>query len=230
MAIEVWDAAEGAGMAGMGGRPGCSPHRWTAAQKRAIVLESLEVRASAAAIARRHDISIGQFYRWRQQRLRQPLGIPAAADAPWRRMRLDVTGLTPRLEVALPALPVAAIAAPSPGRQAGGRIMAADTTAAPANGGPGPASLAARSPGGLAALTLAPRLGRKRIQLGTQLIHLVSHQQDTISQLTLVDVRKCGVTQIFVNRSDSLRQNIGNHYYSIQFEVPFTLISRSGQS
>ena len=75
MAIEVSDAAEGLGMAGIGGRPGCSRRRWTAAQKRAIVLECLEVGVSIAAIARWYDISTGQFYRWRQQRLRQPLGI-----------------------------------------------------------------------------------------------------------------------------------------------------------
>jgi transposase-like protein len=38
--------------------------RWTAEQKRQIVAESLVPGASAAALARKHGISSGQFYAW----------------------------------------------------------------------------------------------------------------------------------------------------------------------
>jgi transposase len=53
---------------------------WTAEQKRQIVAESLVPGASAAAVARKHGISSGQFYAWRQQLLLSGT-FDAAADA-----------------------------------------------------------------------------------------------------------------------------------------------------
>ena len=41
--------------------------RWSMAEKRAIVAESLEPGAVGAEICRRHDISSGQLSTWRQQ-------------------------------------------------------------------------------------------------------------------------------------------------------------------
>ena len=43
---------------------------WTADQKREIGAESLETGASPVAVARKHGISTGQLYTWRQQLLR----------------------------------------------------------------------------------------------------------------------------------------------------------------
>ena len=43
--------------------------RWTAEQKRQIVAESMAPGASVATVARKHGISSGQFYAWRQQLL-----------------------------------------------------------------------------------------------------------------------------------------------------------------
>jgi transposase len=53
---------------------------WTAEQKRQIVAESLVPGASAAAVARKHGISSGQFYAWRQQLVLS--GAFGAATAP----------------------------------------------------------------------------------------------------------------------------------------------------
>ena len=53
---------------------------WTAEQKRQIVAESLLPGASAAAVARKHGISSGQFYAWRQQLVLS--GAFGAATAP----------------------------------------------------------------------------------------------------------------------------------------------------
>ena len=59
--------------------------RWTAEQKHQIVAEGMEPGVSAAMVARKHGISRGQFYAWRQQLLlRGALGdgadtIPSSA-------------------------------------------------------------------------------------------------------------------------------------------------------
>lgn len=43
--------------------------RWTTKQKHQIVAEGMEPGVSAAMVARKHGISRGQFYAWRQQLL-----------------------------------------------------------------------------------------------------------------------------------------------------------------
>ena len=89
--------------------------RWTADQKREIAAESLEPGASPVAVARKHGISTGQLYTWRQQLLRNAVG--AAADTKPSFVRVDVVAGLPRLETATPAPPTA----PSPA-QPDGRI------------------------------------------------------------------------------------------------------------
>ena len=77
--------------------------RWTAEQKREIAAESLEAGASPITVARKHGISTGQLYTWRQQLLRNALG--AAADAKPSFVRVDVVAGPPRLETTVPAVP-----------------------------------------------------------------------------------------------------------------------------
>lgn len=85
--------------------------RWTPEQKREIAAESLEPGASPIAVARKHGISTGQLYTWRQELLRNALG--AAADTKASFVRVDVMAGQPRL--AAPELaPAAPPAAPSP--------------------------------------------------------------------------------------------------------------------
>jgi transposase len=93
--------------------------RWTADQKREIAAESLEPGASPVAVARKHGISTGQLYTWRQQLLRTAVG--AAADTKPSFVRVDVVAGLPRLEAATPAPPTAPPTAPSPA-QPDGRI------------------------------------------------------------------------------------------------------------
>ena len=49
--------------------------RWTAEQKREIAAESLEPGTSPITVARKHGISTGQLYTWRQQLLRGALAL-----------------------------------------------------------------------------------------------------------------------------------------------------------
>ena len=78
--------------------------RWTAAQKRQIVAESLELDVSAAMVARKHGISTGQFYAWRQQ-----LVLRGALDAGGGSVPNvsgnDATASAPRVEPAIAAPP-----------------------------------------------------------------------------------------------------------------------------
>jgi transposase len=92
---------------------------WTAEQKHEIAAESLEPGASPVAVARKHGISTGQLYTWRQQLLRNAVG--AAADTKPCFVRVDVVAGRPRLETATPAPPTAPPTAPSPA-QPDGRI------------------------------------------------------------------------------------------------------------
>jgi transposase-like protein len=78
--------------------------RWTAEQKHQIVAEGMEPGVSAAMVARKHGISSGQFYAWRQQLLlRGALG--GGADTMPSLAGVDVTTTAPRLEPAIPAPP-----------------------------------------------------------------------------------------------------------------------------
>src|SRR5664279_6052500 len=77
--------------------------RWTADQKREIAAESLEPGASAITVARKHGISTGQLYTWRQQLLRDSAG--AAANTSPGFVRVDVVPLLQRPEAAVPPEP-----------------------------------------------------------------------------------------------------------------------------
>ncbi len=89
----------------MSARTPFTRRRWTVQQKRLIVSESLEAGVSTAVVARKHGISAGQLYRWRQQLLHDPLRT--AADTTQSFVRLDLTGSAPRLEAAIPGSPAA---------------------------------------------------------------------------------------------------------------------------
>jgi transposase len=68
---------------------------WTAEQKREIAAESLEPGASPATVARKHGISTGQIYTWRQQLLRNAVGAAAGTKPGF--VRVDVVTAPPRL-------------------------------------------------------------------------------------------------------------------------------------
>ena len=87
---------------------------WTAEQKREIAAESLEPGASPVAVARKHGISTGQLYTWRQQLLRNAVG--AAGDTKPSFVRVDVVAGPPRLEAATSVAPPAPPTAPPDGR------------------------------------------------------------------------------------------------------------------
>jgi transposase len=61
---------------------------WTTEQKREIAMESLAPGATAAEVARRHEISTGLLYTWRKQLLNGELG--GAPQALPRFLRADV--------------------------------------------------------------------------------------------------------------------------------------------
>jgi transposase len=84
--------------------------RWTPEQKREIAAESLEPGASPITVARKHGISTGQLYTWRQELLRNALG--AAADTKPSFVRVDVKAGQLRLAAVVPAAPELAPAAP----------------------------------------------------------------------------------------------------------------------
>ena len=78
--------------------------RWTAEQKRQIVAEGLEPGMSAAMVARKHGISTGQFYAWRQQLLLRG-ALDAGAEAVPNVAGTDATASAPDLEPAIAAPP-----------------------------------------------------------------------------------------------------------------------------
>jgi transposase len=88
--------------------------RWTAEEKRDIALESLEPGTSAITVARKHGISSGQLYTWRQQLLRDAVG--AAGERKPGFVRIDVVPAPSCLEVATPAAPALSPPAPPPER------------------------------------------------------------------------------------------------------------------
>jgi transposase-like protein len=78
--------------------------RWTAEPKHQIVAEGMEPGVSAVMVARKHGISRGQFYAWRQQLLlRGALG--GGAETMPSLAGVDVTTTAPGLEAAIPAPP-----------------------------------------------------------------------------------------------------------------------------
>lgn len=72
---------------------------WTAEQKCEIAVESLEAGTSAITVARKHGISTGQLYTWRQQLLRNTFGT--AADASPGFVRVDVVPMLARRDSAI---------------------------------------------------------------------------------------------------------------------------------
>ena len=78
--------------------------RWTAEQKCQIVAEGMEPGMSAAMVARKHGISTGQFYAWRQQ-----LVLRGALDAGGGSVPnvagIDATASAPRVEPTIAAPP-----------------------------------------------------------------------------------------------------------------------------
>ena len=96
--------------------------RWTPEQKREIAAESLEPGASPIIVARKHGISTGQLYTWRQELLRNAVG--ATSDTKPSFVRVDVVAGPPRLaapELGPPVPPTAPPAMPLP-TQPDGRI------------------------------------------------------------------------------------------------------------
>ena len=89
---------------------------WTPEQKREIAAESLEPGVSPVTVARKHGISTGQLYTWRQQLLRNAIG--GAANASPSFVRVDVVPMLARQDSAIPTPPEPAKAAtaiePSP--------------------------------------------------------------------------------------------------------------------
>ena len=78
--------------------------RWTVEQKHQILAEGMEPGVSAAMVARKHGISRGQFYAWRQQLLlRGALG--GGADTMPSLAGVNVTTTALRLEPAIPSPP-----------------------------------------------------------------------------------------------------------------------------
>jgi transposase len=73
-------------------------------------LESLEPETSPTIVARKHGISSGQLYTWRQQLLRDAVG--AAADMKPSFVRVDVVSAPSQLELATSAAP--ALSPPAP--------------------------------------------------------------------------------------------------------------------
>jgi transposase len=70
--------------------------RWTAEQKRQIVAEGMKPGMSAAMVARKHGITTGQFYAWRQQLLLRG-ALDAGAAAVPNVAGIDATASAPDL-------------------------------------------------------------------------------------------------------------------------------------
>ena len=99
--------------------------RWTAEQKRQIVAESMAPGASVTTVARRHGVSGGQVYAWRQQLV---LGgaMTTAAHPASSSVDVAMTTTAPRLATAIPALlanTATAEVAPTPPVQPDADIM-----------------------------------------------------------------------------------------------------------
>ena len=78
--------------------------RWTVEHKREIAAESLQPGVSPIMVARKHGISSGLLYTWRQQLLCGALG--GVADTKPRFVRVDVAAAGPtHLEVVTPPAP-----------------------------------------------------------------------------------------------------------------------------
>ena len=70
--------------------------RWSIEQKREIVAESLEAGARPSEVVRKHGITSGQLYTWRQQLTRRVSERPK--DTPTNFARVDLVTGAPRTE------------------------------------------------------------------------------------------------------------------------------------
>ncbi len=86
---------------------------WTVEQKREIVAESLGSELTPTEVARKHAISSGQLYTWRQQLLSQPRAVIERTLLRFAEVDVvsalsDVPGPAPTDEHALPGRPMSA--------------------------------------------------------------------------------------------------------------------------
>lgn len=84
--------------------------RWTAEQKCEIAAESLEAGTSAISVARKHGISTGQLYTWRQLLLRN--AVSTASNASPCFARVDLTPILAHQNSTVPKLREATTAQP----------------------------------------------------------------------------------------------------------------------
>ena len=82
--------------------------RWSIEEKREIVAESLQPGIDPSEIIRKHGISSGQLYTWRQQLARRGDGAPAARSANFARVDVDVAQ-RPEQAVLMADVPPAAV-------------------------------------------------------------------------------------------------------------------------
>jgi transposase len=90
---------------------------WTREQKREIVAESLGPELTPTEVARKHAISSGQLYTWRQQLLSMPGAVIERAMP-----RFAEVDLAPASRGASQPAPIGEIAPPTPPARAGGLI------------------------------------------------------------------------------------------------------------
>lgn len=97
---------------------------WTIEQKRAIVAESLGSDLTPTEVARKHAISSGQLYTWRQQLLGAQTALVRGGAPRFAQVELDVElpaaaepspSDQPRLEPSMPARPEGLIEVVLPG-------------------------------------------------------------------------------------------------------------------
>jgi transposase len=84
---------------------------WSPEQKREIVAESLGPRLTATEVARKHGISTGQLYTWRQQLMRGSAAVITRVEP--RFAQVEVAPELPAPESPTPE-PAPPIAAPAP--------------------------------------------------------------------------------------------------------------------
>ena len=78
---------------------------WTAEQKRQIVAESFGPDLTATEVARKHGISSGQLYTWRQQLVSLPGSVVTRAPMQFATVELATAASPPLLSPISPELP-----------------------------------------------------------------------------------------------------------------------------
>ncbi len=93
---------------------------WTAEQKRQIVAESLGLDLTPAEVARKHRISPGQLYRWRQQLMSVP--GPTITRAPVQFAAVDLAAVASPTLLPSPSSEPLSLTAPPPAAHPEGLI------------------------------------------------------------------------------------------------------------